>query len=38
MVVVDLDSLHHRPGLGGEVGWAGPWTRRGVGGWPATGP
>ncbi|HZB58239.1 MAG TPA: DUF222 domain-containing protein, partial [Actinomycetota bacterium] len=39
IVIVDLDSLLGRPGaLGGEVGWAGPWTPRRAGGWPVTGP
>jgi hypothetical protein len=37
MVVVNLDSLRGRNLLGGDPG-LGPWTGRGVGGWPATGP
>jgi Domain of unknown function (DUF222) len=37
-VLVDLDSLVGRAGaVGGEVGWAGPWTRRRVSGWPVMG-
>ena len=40
-VTVELESLLGRPGpgaLGGEVGWVGPLTPEGVGGWPVTGP
>src|SRR5215218_513664 len=36
-VTVELESLLGRPGpgaLGGEVGWVGPLTPEGVGGWP----
>jgi uncharacterized protein DUF222 len=35
IVTVDLDSLQGRSGaVGGEAGWAGPWTQRPAGGWP----
>jgi hypothetical protein len=40
-ITVDLDSLQGRPGpgtLGVRSAGPAPWTRRGAGGWPATGP
>jgi hypothetical protein len=34
LVTMDLDSLLGSPGgLGGDLGWVGPWIQRGAGGW-----